>query len=553
MARLLAELRSGRRGLTQREAARRLSVSGRNVLAVQRRRSPWRDLGLQLTHPLALLLWAAAGLSWVTGSVPLAGAIVIVIVLNAALAFVQERQGERAVEALQAYLPPTATVVRDGRPRQLPASELVPGDVVVVSEGDRISADGRVLEGAVEVDTSTLTGEALPALRTPDPAAPGVPLLQASDMVFSGTMCTAGQAHVLVVRTGMQTELGRIAALSQRVEREPSPLERQVRRVAWLIALVAVVAGAAFIPIGALFAGLSLGDAASFAIGLLVANVPEGLLPTITLALAVGVRELARSGALVKRLSAVETLGSTSVICTDKTGTLTQNRMSAVLVWTPAGDEIDLGPDDGQSPLGADAAVARLAEVMARCNTADPQNAVADPTDVGLLRAAQRLGTSVTVTSRVEHQVGMFHFDPQRRLMTTVDRAAGGALVVHTKGAPEEVLRRCGRVLDGEGEHVLAEADTDAVLARLDGYAAQGLRLIAAADRSMPVDRSVPADRFAAADTRLDPRSRDASSAISPSSGSWRCSTRPGRRWPRPSRGVTPRGSGSSSSPGTIR
>ena len=183
---------------------------------------------------------------------------------------------------------------------------------------------------------STLTGESVPVTRSADGPDGQVPLLQAADVVFSGTACTGGEAQGVVTATGMHTELGRIAALSQRVGRDESPLEHQVKRVAWLIALVAVGAGAAFLPIG-LAAGLTLAAAASFAIGLLVANVPEGLLPTITLALAVGVREMARRGALVKRLSAVETLGSTTVICTDKTGTLTQNRMRVTAVWTPAG------------------------------------------------------------------------------------------------------------------------------------------------------------------------------------------------------------------------
>ena len=192
------------------------------------------------------------------------------------------------------------------------ARELVPGDVLLLAEGDRISADARLLEGAVEVDLSTLTGESQPVLRSAEFADATGPLLEARDLVFSGTTCVGGEAEALVFATGMQTELGRIAALSERVEVEASPLERQVRRVAWLIALVAVAVGLAFLPIGWLVAGLPLEDAFTFAIGLIVANVPEGLLPTITLALAVGVAGLARRGALVKRLSAVETLGSTT-------------------------------------------------------------------------------------------------------------------------------------------------------------------------------------------------------------------------------------------------
>jgi P-type E1-E2 ATPase len=276
-----------------------------------------------------LLLWVAAALALAAGTPALSAAIVAVIFLNALFAFAQERQAERAVEALRRYLPHKATVCRDGRHVEIDASALVPGDVLVIAEGDRISADARLLEGAVEVDASTLTGESLPVYREAgvddEPS-----LLRAHNVVFSGTVCTGGEAKALVVATGMHTELGRIAALSERVTREESPLERQVKRVAWLIALVAVGVGLAFIPLGALAAGLPLADALEFAIGLIVANVPEGLLPTITLALAVGVRALAGSGALVKRLSAVETLGSTTVICTDKTGTLTENRMRVI-------------------------------------------------------------------------------------------------------------------------------------------------------------------------------------------------------------------------------
>ena len=201
---------------------------------------------------------------------------------------------------------------------------------MVLVEGDRVSADARLLSGSVEVDTSTLTGESVPVVRDAGPDASGGGFLEASDLVFSGSTCTAGDATAIVFATGMHTQLGRIAALSQSVGTEESPLEREVRKVAWIIALVAVVIGVAFLPLGMLAAGLSFSAAAVFAIGLLVGNVPEGLLPTITLALGVGVRVLARQGALVKRLSAVETLGSTTVICTDKAGTLTANRMRPI-------------------------------------------------------------------------------------------------------------------------------------------------------------------------------------------------------------------------------
>jgi magnesium-transporting ATPase (P-type) len=367
--RLFRDLRSRPAGLTEREAARRLVVAGPNELE-RRGGLRWpRELASQFVHPLALLLWAAAALAGFTGTPALAAAIVGVIVVNAVFSFTQERHAERAVEALASYLPARARVIRDGVTRLVPARELVPGDVMALSEGDRVSADARVLSGAVEVDISTLTGESLPVLREPVLDGVAGPLLEANDIVFSGTACTGGEATALVFATGMRTELGRIAALTQRVGHDRSPLERQVTRVARLIAIVAVVIGAAFIPLGTLFAGLSLGDTLNFAIGLLVANVPEGLLPTITLALAVGVRYLARRGALVKRVSAVETLGSTSVLCTDKTGTLTLNRMRVVRVWTATGEL--------SSPVvasDADPAVARLASGAMVCT-----NAVWDP------------------------------------------------------------------------------------------------------------------------------------------------------------------------------
>ncbi|MFF1511246.1 HAD-IC family P-type ATPase [Streptomyces sp. NPDC058326] len=334
LARLRRELATGADGLSSREAARRLAVHGPNEVRRTSRSSFARELTGQLIHPLALLLWAAATLAFVADLAVLGWAILAVIAVNAAFALLQERQAERAVETLASYLPEHALAVRDGNPTTVEARDLVPGDVIVLEEGDKVPADARVAEGGVEVDLSMLTGESVPAERVATAGLLGAPLLDEPNLVFSGTTCVEGQARAVVFATGHHTELGRIAALSQRTRREASPLERQVKKVAWLIAGVATAMGALFLVVG-LAVGLPLTDSLMFAIGLLVANVPEGLLPTITLALAVGVRALARRGALVKRLSAVETLGSTSVICTDKTGTLTRNRMRLHALWTP--------------------------------------------------------------------------------------------------------------------------------------------------------------------------------------------------------------------------
>jgi magnesium-transporting ATPase (P-type) len=313
---LMRNLHTTADGLGSREAARRLDAYGRNQLPASTRTAWPQQIARQLVHPLALLLWLAAGLSWFTGSAVLAGAIVGVILVNAAVAFLQERHAARAVEALAAYLPPRARVLRDGTISHLDAAEIVPGDVISIAEGDRISADARLIVGSMQLDFSALTGESAPVTRTAGETDTAARFIDAPDAIFSGASCTSGTGRAVVFATGSGTEIGRIAALSQHTQTEESPLERQVRRSTWLIALVAVGIGALFLPLG-LVAGLSLQGAAVFAIGLLVANVPEGLLPTITLALAVGVRALARDGAIVKRLSAVETLGSTTVMCSD--------------------------------------------------------------------------------------------------------------------------------------------------------------------------------------------------------------------------------------------
>jgi calcium-translocating P-type ATPase len=516
---LLRDLRTSREGLTQREARRRLVQVGPNRLERRRGRRWPHELAHQVTHPLALLLWAAAGLAWIAGILPVAVAIVIVIVVNAAFAFVQEMQAERAVEALARYLPERARVLRDGVPRELPASELVPGDVVLLGEGARISADARLLEGALEVDISALTGESIPVFRSADYMDTGVPPLRARDLVFSGTNCTEGEARAVVFATGMHTELGRIAALSQRVEREESPLERQLRRVAWLIAAIAVATAIAFLPLAQLAAGLSLTDSVVFAVGLLVGNVPEGLLPVITLALAVGVRDLVRRGAVVKRLSAVETLGSTDVICTDKTGTLTENRMQVTEVWTAAGE---LALDTTAPAVAVPAVVAELAGAMADCNNAriaddEPSG---DPTEVGMLRAAAALGADIDADSRERRRVRHFHFDPVLKRMSTVDHR-GGELWVDAKGAPETLLPCCTSIASGEGERPLGDAERAAVGREVDAYARRGLRVLGVA-RGRLGDAPVPklrerAERgltFLGLVAMLDPPREEVASAV---------------------------------------
>ncbi len=491
---LLRDLRSSREGLTTREAERRLVQHGPNELR-RRGGARWpRELARQLTHPLALLLWLAAGLSFAVGNQTVAIAVLLVILLNAVFAFVQEMEAERAVEALAGYMPQEVRVQRDGRSVKVAAVGIVPGDVALLEEGDRVAADMRLLSGAVEVDLSTLTGESAPVLRSVELVDRDTPRLEARDLVFSGTSCTAGEARGVVFATGMHTELGRIAVLSERVGEEPSPLERQVRRVAWLIAGVAVAMSLAFIPLAMLSAGLSVRDSVVFAVGLLAGNVPEGLLPVITLALAVAVSALARRGALVKRLSAVETLGSTDVICTDKTGTLTENRMRLVGAWTPSA-EIELDQDGAAaSAPSQDTSLRSLARIAAKCNNARLEQGgehTGDPTEVAVLQAARALGGDVDPEGRERGRVHRYNFDPQRKLMSTLDRERSG-VELHTKGAPESVLPRCDTLLSAAGEQrPLDRAERERITRQVETFARQGLRVLALASRSLP-DRDAP-------------------------------------------------------------
>jgi calcium-translocating P-type ATPase len=501
LAQLFRDVRSAPAGLSVREAARRFEVFGANELTRRGRRRWPGELMRQFTQPLALLLALAAALAWASGSFRLGVAIVAVVFLNAGFAFAQEMQAERAVEALAAFLPERARVRRDGAVQEIEARQLVPGDVLLIEEGERVCADARLMSGSLEVDMSTLTGESAPVTREAGPADTSVPLLQARDVVFSGTACTGGQAEALVTATGMSTELGRIAALSQRAGPDQSPLERQVTRATWLIAFVAIGVGAAFLPVG-LAAGMGLAAAASFAIGLLVANVPEGLLPTITLALAVGVRDMARRGALVKRLSAVETLGSTSVICTDKTGTLTENKMRVTAVWTPAGELV--AEPAGQLALGAGdanevrtAALRAVARIAAACSNADLHGGgepVGDPTEIALLTMAAKAGVDVSAAVRAQSRRELFRFDPRLKLMTTVEER-DGRLTVDTKGALEEVLARSATIWRDQQDSAITAADRAEVKRVMGEYARRGLRVLALATRTLPAGAVRPAGR----------------------------------------------------------
>lgn len=337
-------------GLGVEEVLRRRQESGANALPRPARAALWRRLLAQFVHFFAVMLWSAGGLAILAGMPQLGFAIFVVIVLNALFAFAQEYRAERASEQLRDLLPRRVTVVREAKRQRIDATELVPGDLVVLDAGDGISADLRLEQvHGLAIDTSTLTGESVPA----NPAV--------GEAVLAGTFVVEGEAIGIVTATGRATRLAHIAQMTVEKPRPVTPLGRELNRVVRVISLVCLAVGFAFLAV-ALLVGIRLTDAFLFALGVTVALVPEGLLPTISLSLALGAQKMAARGALVRRLESVETLGSTTFICTDKTGTLTRNEMSVTQAWTPHGEASIEGT--GYDPAGRVRADPRVLPVV---------------------------------------------------------------------------------------------------------------------------------------------------------------------------------------------
>ena len=327
---MLAELKTAHEGLSAAEAAARLSRQGPNLLPQPRGPSLARQLLDQMFHFFAVMLWIASGLAFIGHMPQLGVAIIAVIVLNGLFSFAQEYRAERAIRTLSALLPETAVVRRNGHKTRVPSAELVPGDLVLLQEGDRISADARVIQSAgLKVDNSMLTGESEPVSRD-DQALDRAPadIVDATNLVVAGTFVTSGSATVAVAATGARTRLGAISELTGAVVRRPTPLRVQLNQAVRVIAMFAVAAGVVLFGISLLL-GERLADGFLFSVGVIVALVPEGLLPTLSLSLSLSATRMARRGALVRRLESVETLGATTVICSDKTGTITANETTA--------------------------------------------------------------------------------------------------------------------------------------------------------------------------------------------------------------------------------
>jgi len=469
-----------RRGLDPGEAEARLAESGPNRIAAATRRSLLLRFLDQFRSALVLILLGAAVLAALVGDLKDPIVIGLVVLINAGIGLAQERKAERSLEALRSMLSPVARVRRAGVVREVDAETVVPGDIVVLEAGERVPADARLLLAVdLEADESALTGESVPALKSVEPVSdPDAPVGERNDRLFMHTVVTRGRAEALVEATGMQTEVGRLAALLHEAPEDPTPLQRRLERLGHRLAAIAGVAVALMMFIGWM-RGTPTDELVVSAVALAVAAIPEGLPAVVAVTLALGARRMAGRRAIVKRLASVETLGSTTVVCSDKTGTLTQNRMTAALWWG--------GSDVESVPVGppAEPALARIAEAMVLANDAEPpaegsaagEGAIGDPTEIGLLGLA---GTSEQVRSwrSTGERVGEVPFDSAVRTMSVVWRDRDGSARVIVKGALDAVLARCSTGPDGE---LLGTRAIEAAREVHDRLAAEGHRVLAAA------------------------------------------------------------------------
>ncbi|MFH1736790.1 MAG: cation-transporting P-type ATPase, partial [Actinomycetota bacterium] len=411
-------------------------------------------------------------------------------------------------EALKKLLPRRAKVMRDGEITEVDAADLVPGDMLTLQEGDNISADARLIEEFdLRTNNATLTGESEPVKKTSAPVADEkLTQTEIPNLVFAGTSVSYGSGRAVVFATGMKTEFGKIAQMTQAVKEEPSPLQKEMGKVTKLVGILAVCLGVLFFVLGYFIAGMTAASGFLFAVGIIVANVPEGLLPTVTLGLAMGVQRMAKRGALIKKLSSVETLGCTTVICTDKTGTLTQNEMTVREIWV--NDQHIHVSGIGYEPAGEYAlkdkvltkdeleAIASLMRSASFCNNArlvppseetGSWTILGDPTEGALLVAAQKAGFDYHQELASAKRIYELPFDSVRKRMMTIHLHKTGK-VGYVKGAPKEILDLCTRVVKPDGVEPLDDKTRQTIINQNDSFAKDGLRVLAMAYREIPKD-----------------------------------------------------------------
>jgi Ca2+-transporting ATPase len=519
-----ASLETTSSGLTQAQAESRIGVYGKNALREVKGIPLYKKLLANFTHLMAIMLWIAGAAAFIAQMPQLGIAVWAVNLINGAFSFWQEFRAEKATEALKKLLPTYTRVLRDGAEQKILVEDLVPGDIILLGEGDSISADCRLVSSAeLRCDQSTLTGESRPVAKTITTfQQEGMSFTEMPDIVFAGTHVAAGTGKAVVFATGMDTEFGKIANLTQGVGEELSPLQKEMKIATRVITFVALGVGAVFFVLAYFLGRVNLADSFIFTVGMVVAFVPEGMLPLVTLSLAMGSQRMAKRNALIKKLSAVETLGCTTVICTDKTGTLTQNEMTVRNLWVPAKNgspepgKVFNVTGNGYAPEGKilagsvevtvenDPNLRALLLAAGLCNNSKllPPNGdgnnrwtiLGDPTEAALIVVAREAGINLAEEEEQTPRLREIPFESRRKRMSTIHNLVGGwksfgptrREMAYVKGAPQETLDLSSSSYNAGKKEPLNEETRAKIMAVNDQFARDGLRVLAIAQRELP-------------------------------------------------------------------
>jgi len=505
-------------GLTETEVQDNLQKYGKNVISEKKGKPVFLIFISNFISLMAILLWIGGGIAIVAEMPQLGIAIWMVNVINGVFSFWQEHRASKATEALKKMLPSFVRVIRANQELQIVGENLVPGDIIVLQEGDKISADARLLNSSdLQVDQSTLTGESNPVRKNHDPILrEGLTRSEIPNLIFTGTSVSSGTAKAVVVTTGMETEFGKIANLTQTMKEELSPLQKELDILTKQVSMMALSVGVLFFVVAVFFVKQPIAQAFIFSLGMIVAFIPEGLLPTVTLSLAMAVQRMSKEHALVKRLSAVETLGCTTVICSDKTGTLTQNEMTVNNLWLPNQELVVTG--HGYAPVGkimegdtevstsdnenlklllTAAGLCSNARLVAPSAESDRYTVLGDPTEACLGVVAQKAGIDIELQISLTPRLRELPFDSRRKRMSTIHQLQKpieeSKRIAYTKGAPKEVLELCTSIyIKGKREDITDEQREEIIQAN-DKYARNGLRVLAIAFRLLSKSSNLPA------------------------------------------------------------
>lgn len=504
-------------GLTQAKADENQKKYGKNLLEEKKKESVILIFLSNFIHLMAILLWAGGAVAFIAGMPQLGIAVWLVNVINGVFSFWQEFRAGKATEALKNMLPSYTRVIRDGEEQKILAEDLTIGDIILLEEGDKISADARLIEVSdLQVDQSTLTGESNPVRKLKDAVLrDDLTKAEIPNLIFAGTNVSEGNARAVVTEIGMKTEFGKIANLTQSMEKEQSPLQKELNRLTRQISIIAISFGVFFFVAAIFFVKEPVASSFIFALGMVVAFIPEGLLPTVTLSLAMAVQRMSKRHALVKKLSSVETLGSTTVICTDKTGTLTQNEMTVSNLWlaekeyevtgvgysangevTFDGKKVTAQEDSDMKLLLTAAALCSNARLIPPNEEAPRYTVLGDPTEACLGVAAEKAGLNIAKQTEATPRLRELPFESRRKRMTTIHELEkpkeGTKRIAYVKGAPKEVMTLSNFILmDGEAQP-MTEEQRKGIMEANDRYARNGLRVLAVAYRLLHRGDGIP-------------------------------------------------------------